>query len=155
MQQDSAEEENAVKQVLFVCVGNSGRSQMAEAFFNEIAPAGFCALSAGTAPAERVNPTVVKVMEEAGFDLSGRSPKRLTVDMVESAARVVTLGCAGTWQCPKGLPAEDWGIEDPADQPVEKVRRIRERIRGRVEDLARSLTCEEARARAPAGPRPD
>jgi arsenate reductase len=138
-----------MERTLFVCVHNSGRSQIAEAIFNAMAPPGLEAISAGTAPEQVVDPTVVDAMREIGVEMSGHSPKRLTVAMAESADRIISMGCGVEASCPVGLPiTEDWGIEDPAGQPVERVREIRDGIRRRVEDLVRSLRCDAVQARA-------
>lgn len=124
--------------VLFVCVENAGRSQMAEAFFEAMAPAGTAAASAGTRPGARVDPNVAAAMAEVGIDMSSRAPKALTDDMLRSASRVVGMGCAAGPECPAppaGAAAADWGIEDPRGLPIEDVRRIRDEIRRRVAAL--------------------
>lgn len=135
--------------VLFVCVHNAGRSKMAEAFFNQLArerglPAQ--ALSAGTQPAETVNPAVVAVMREVGLDLTGERPRLLTNDLVAQADRVITMGCSVDAQaCPALLlkNVEDWGLPDPHGQPITVVRQIRDEIRRRV-----ALLLDEIAARA-------
>ncbi|MBI4331923.1 MAG: arsenate reductase ArsC [Chloroflexi bacterium] len=128
-----------MKTVLFVCVHNSGRSQMAEAFFNQLARGNAKAISAGTDPADRVDPTVATVMAEAGIDISGNKPKSLTQDTLDSASRVITMGCGVEGVCPASLvPAEDWGLEDPKGKPLDRVREIRDEIRARV---VRLLDC--------------
>jgi len=122
-----------MKNVLFVCVHNSGRSQMAEAFFNQLARGRARALSAGTDPAETVDPMVIKVMHEVGIDLSTEKPKALTVEMLDQADRVVTMGCGVEGVCPASwVETEDWGLDDPKSKPLEKVREIRDEIRARV-----------------------
>ena len=119
--------------LLFVCIHNSGRSQMAEAFFNRLAEGKFKAVSAGTNPADAINPTVVEAMTEVGMDISSKKPKLLTPEMVESADRVVTMGCGMETICPATLvESEDWELEDPQGKPIEKVREIRDEIRARV-----------------------
>jgi len=126
----------AGKKALFVCVHNSGRSQMAEAFFNALAPEGACAISAGTQPSRELNPAAVQVMAEVGIDISGRRPKLLTAEMIESADRIITMGCGVAESCPVGLTiAEDWALDDPAGQSIDKVREIRDEIRRRVQAL--------------------
>ena len=129
-----------MKHVLFVCTQNAGRSQMAEAFFTQLAPADVRAGSAGTAPAAHVHPEVVEVMREVGIDLSGRRPRRLDLELQLHAGWAVTMGCGDA--CPY-VPArvDDWDIADPAGQPLERVREIRDEIEQRVrrlveEDLA-------------------
>jgi len=129
-----------MKQILFICVHNSGRSQMAEAFFNSIAPGKAIAVSAGTQPDDRVDPTVVAVMKEVGIDISGNKPKALTVEMLDSAHKAVTMGCMEDQTCPAAfIETEDWGLDDPKGQPMEKVREIRDEIRRRVMALADSV----------------
>lgn len=124
--------------VIFACVHNAGRSQMAAAWFNALAdPAMVRAVSAGTQPGERVHPEVVDVMREAGIDLSGNLPQRLTSGLVEGAALLVTMGCGD--ECPfvPGLQTDDWPLPDPKAQPIETVRKIRDDIRRRVLELLR------------------
>ena len=129
------------KTVLFVCTHNSGRSQMAEAFFNQYAPIDVRAISAGSQPAERLNPTVVAAMREAGIDISSQRPKLLTVDMFDSADIVITMGCGESNACPAAfVQTIDWGLEDPADQPIEKVRQIRYEIDARVKLLIEQIS---------------
>jgi arsenate reductase len=114
---------------------------MAEAFGNAVPRADFSAVSAGTAPAERLNPTVVKAMEEVGIDMTSHSPKLLTPAMLESANLVISMGCGVEESCPIALVgARDWALKDPACQPIEKVREIRDEIKRRVQDLVRSFS---------------
>ena len=128
------------KKVLFICVHNSGRSQMAEAFFNRLGGGKVTASSAGTEPGSAVNPTVVRVMREAGLDISRQKPKMLTLEMMEGADRAISMGCGVAEACPAALvPVEDWEIEDPEGKPVEKVREIRDIIRDKVEKLIKEL----------------
>jgi arsenate reductase len=130
-----------LKKVLFVCVGNSGRSQMAEAFFNHLAGGKAQAFSAGTNPASSVDPTVVQLMLEVGIDISEKHPKKLTLEMLDETDRVVTMGCGVERSCPATfVQTEDWGLEDPKGQPVEKVREIRDEIRKRIEELLQGLS---------------
>jgi arsenate reductase len=133
------------KKVLFVCVHNSGRSQMAEAFFNQIAVNKAPAFSAGTQPASEINPTVVRVMRETGIEISNKKPKLLTPEMMDKAERVITMGCGAEKVCPAAfVPMEDWQINDPEGQPVEKVRAIRDAIRSKVEKLVKELDKEDS-----------
>lgn len=120
--------------VLFVCNHNAGRSQMAQAFFERHAPACVRAESAGTEPAAAIWPPVVEVMREIGIDISGRTPKRLTVEMQQHADWAVTMGCGDA--CPY-VPSviEDWDLPDPAGKPLEEVRAIREEIERQVHEL--------------------
>jgi arsenate reductase (thioredoxin) len=126
-----------MKHILFVCIHNSGRSQMGEAFLNAIGGGVATAESAGTEPAEGLNPTVVQVMEEAGLDMSGHNPKVMDSDMIARADQVITMGCdvdAGV--CPATfVPSEDWGLEDPKGKPIEVVRAIRDQVKRKVEQL--------------------
>ena len=133
----------AVKTVIFACVHNAGRSQMAAAFFNKLAdPAKARALSAGTTPGGRVYPEVVAVMQEEGIDLSGARPQKLTTELAAEAQLLITMGCGD--ECPyvPGMRRDDWPLDDPKGQPVERVRAIRDDIRARVEAL---VVQEDAR----------
>ena len=131
-----------MKTILFVCVHNSGRSQMAEAFFNKLAEGKARAYSAGTQPADKVNPVVVEAMREIGIDVSGNKPKALTMDMVEKADRMITMGCgaeAGA-VCPASfIETEDWALEDPEGKSLEQVRKIRDEIKEKVDKLIKEL----------------
>jgi arsenate reductase (thioredoxin) len=129
--------------VLFVCVHNAGRSQMAEAFFNALAPAGLHAASAGTEPGAALNPVVAEAMREIGFPLDNHTPKLATPDLVAISNPIITMGCGVSDSCPLYLGmriAEDWGLDDPAGQPIATVRRIRDEVRVRVLDLITRLT---------------
>ena len=129
--------------VIFACVHNAGRSQMAAAFFNKLAdPAKARALSAGTTPGDRVYPEVVAVMQEVGIDLSDARPKKLTSELAAEAQLLITMGCGD--ECPyvPGVRRDDWPLDDPRGQPVEHVRAIRDDIRARVERL---VVQEDAR----------
>jgi len=129
-----------MKYVLFVCVGNSGRSQMAEAFFNHFCGGGCLALSAGTRPATSVSRTAVAAMAELGIDIRSQRPKPLTEQMIQQADRIITMGCDVAESCPAGFhPSEDWGLADTQGQPLEKVRLIRDQIRERVLALLTEL----------------
>lgn len=126
------------RSLLFVCVENAGRSQMAEAFAKEL---GLVASSAGTMPPESVNPIVVQVMKEKGIDLSSKRPKMLTIDMINQASLVVTMGCSVEEVCPRPMLAKmqkklvDWDLDDPKGKSVKEVRRIRDEIERRVRKL--------------------
>lgn len=122
--------------VVFACVHNAGRSQMAAAFFNRAAdPARAAALSAGTSPGERVHPEVVAVMAEIGLDLTGAAPRHLSEVLARPASWLITMGCGA--QCPvvAGARVEDWPLPDPKGRPLGEVRRIRDEIAARVESL--------------------
>ena len=123
-------------QVVFACVHNAGRSQMAAAFFNALAdPRRACAVSAGTEPADRVHPEVVTVMKEAGLDVSEAKPSRLTDELAGASRLLVTMGCGEACPFVPGLERNDWPIEDPKAKPLERVRQIRDEVRRRVERL--------------------
>jgi arsenate reductase len=120
--------------VLFVCTHNAGRSQIAQAFFEKYAPADLRAESAGQEPAEAIWPNVVEAMREVGIDISGRKPKKIDVEMQLHADKGITLNCQGA--CPYLIGSiEDWAVDDPAGQPIEKVREIRDEIERRVREL--------------------
>lgn len=127
---------NNIKSVLFVCVHNSGRSLMAEAFFNHMANGAAIACSAGTNPSDHVNPIVVQAMAESGIDIYANSPQLLNQGMLDSADRVITMGCIVEESCPANLvPTEDWGLEDPKNKTLVEVREIREQVCNRVSAL--------------------
>ena len=134
-----------MKRVLFVCVHNAGRSQMAEAFFNQMTKGKAKAFSAGTQPTDKVNPVVVTAMSEAGIDISRRKPKLLTVEMLEDVDKVITMGCGVEGACPASfVPTEDWQLEDPAGKPLEQVRQIRDEVKAMVKGLIRELGIGES-----------
>jgi arsenate reductase len=124
------------KQVIFACVHSAGRSQMAAAFLNALAdPSRARAVSAGTEPAAHVHPEVVAVMREVGVDLSTAKPARLTNELAARGNLLVTMGCGEACPVVPGLKRDDWPIEDPKGKPPERVREIRDEVRGRVERL--------------------
>lgn len=125
-----------MKTVLFACVHNAGRSQMAAAWFNKLADASQAiAVSAGTAPGTRVHPEVVEVMREVGLDLSGSEPTFLSDELARSATLLITMGCGDACPAVSGLQREDWPLEDPKGKTLERVREIRDEIQGRVQAL--------------------
>jgi arsenate reductase len=127
-----------VKTVLFACVHNAGRSQMAAAWFNALAdPAKASAISAGTEPGARVHPEVVAAMGEVGLDLTAEVPRRLTDDLAAAASLLVTMGCGEACPVVPGALREDWPLEDPKGKPLERVREIRDEVRDRVAALIR------------------
>ena len=127
-----------MKTVIFACVHNAGRSQMAAAFFNALTDASLArGISAGTSPGERVHPEVVQAMRESGIDLSGAKPQRLTQELARGADLLVTMGCGDECPAVPGLRRDDWPLQDPKNQPVERVREIRDDIRARVAKLLR------------------
>ena len=127
--------------ILFVCVENAGRSQMAEAFARK---SGLTASSAGTVPSSKINPIVVEAMKEKGLDIASNHPKMLTTKMINDAGLVVTMGCSIEAACPRPMLAQmqkklvDWNLEDPKGKPIEKVRTIRDDIERRVARLSAS-----------------
>lgn len=130
-----------MKTILFVCVENAGRSQMAEGFFNRYAPKGFRAVSAGTRPAAQINPLAVQAMKEADIDIGAQKSKIITEDMIRDSEKAVNMGCMDKAECPLLFLNNpiDWGIQDPKGQPIEKVREIRDDIERRVKELVKNL----------------
>jgi arsenate reductase (thioredoxin) len=125
-----------MKTVLFACVHNAGRSQMAAAWFKRLVdPAKARAISAGTEPGTRVHPEVVKAMAEVGVDLSAATTTELTPDLAREAQWLVTMGCGDRCPVLPGVKRDDWPLEDPKGKPIERVREIRDAIRQRVEML--------------------
>ncbi len=125
-----------VPRVLFVCVGNAGRSQMAEAFAKHY---GLDADSAGTEPAPAVSRRAVAAMQELGIDMSGHSPKLLDMSSLDAYDRTITMGCGVAESCPTLHTDADWGLDDPKDASPEEVRRIRDQVQQHVEALVREL----------------
>ncbi|MER6355712.1 arsenate reductase ArsC [Streptomyces sp. NPDC001634] len=125
--------------VLFVCVHNAGRSQMAAAFLTHLADEAVEVRSAGSAPADTVNPAVVEAMSESGIDISAETPKILTVEAVHASDVVITMGCGDTCPVFPGKTYLDWKLDDPAGQGVDAVRPIRDEIEGRVRGLLADL----------------
>ena len=134
----------AVPEVLFVCVENAGRSQMAAGLLDKLAAGRFDVRSAGSEPAERINPTVIEAMAEVGVDIAKEFPKPITDDVVRAADVVITMGCGDACPVFPGKRYEDWEVDDPAGQPLAVVRTIRDDIQGRVERLIASLAVARA-----------
>jgi arsenate reductase len=130
--------------VLFVCVENAGRSQMAEAFAKKYGKDKIEASSAGNKPAQTVNPTVVEAMAERGIDISKNKPKLITVQMAQDSDLIVTMGCGAQDICPGPFfkPTMDWALEDPKGKPLDRVREIRDDIERRVQELIAQQTGE-------------
>lgn len=129
-----------MKKILFACVHNAGRSQMAAAFFNFLAdPKIASGISAGTQPGQNVHPVVIEVMSEIGIDLSKSKPQLLTDELAREAYLLVTMGCGEACPHVPGLKREDWPLEDPKNQPLEKVRLIRDDIKRRVSELIEKI----------------
>ena len=133
------------KTILFVCVENAGRSQMAEGFFKKYAPEEFVPSSAGTKPISQINPLVIQVMEEVGIDVSKQKPKDLSEDMMRNSDKIINMGCMDKNFCPTLFIPKviDWGIEDPKGKSIEKVREIRDEIERRVKELATDISVAE------------
>jgi arsenate reductase len=121
--------------VLFVCVHNAGRSQMAAGWLREIAGERVDVRSAGSEPGDRINPVAVEAMREAGIDITAAVPQLLATEDVRASDVVITMGCGDTCPVFPGKRYEDWELTDPAGQPIEVVRQVRDEIRGRVEKL--------------------
>ncbi|MFG2015561.1 arsenate reductase ArsC [Actinomadura geliboluensis] len=134
---------SAKPSVLFVCVHNAGRSQMAAAYITHLAGDRIEVRSAGSAPADQVNPAVVEAMAEEGIDISAETPKVLTVDAVQASDVVITMGCGDTCPVFPGKRYLDWTLDDPAGQGVDAVRPIRDEIRKRIENLVSGLLSEK------------
>jgi protein-tyrosine-phosphatase len=125
--------------VLFVCVHNAGRSQMAAGYLRELGGDRVQVLSAGSAPADQINPAAIKAMAEEGIDIAGNQPTILTSDAVQESDVVITMGCGDACPYYPGKRYEDWELDDPAGQGVEAVRVIRDEIKGRIEALLAEL----------------
>ena len=140
-------EQRQDKVILFVCVENAGRSQMAEGFFNQkYAPKGYHAISAGTRPVSQINPLAVQAMNEVGVDISSQKSKIITEDMIRSSAKSVNMDCIERAECPLLFINNviDWGIEDPKGKSIEMVREIRDEIDRRVREIAESLQGQDS-----------
>jgi arsenate reductase (thioredoxin) len=125
-----------MQKVIFACVHNAGRSQMAAAFFNQLANRTKAeAISAGTEPGLRVHPEVLSAMQEAGIDLSNGKPQKLTQELAEGASLLITMGCGDKCPYVPGLRRDDWPLRDPKGLPVEEVRTIRDEVKDRVQNL--------------------
>jgi len=129
------------KKILFVCVENAGRSQMAEGFFRKLAPTRYEPQSAGTKPIDEINPLAVEVMKEVGIDITKQKPKMLSDDMIKNSYKVVNMGCMDKESCPALFMNNqiDWNIEDPKGKPIERVRKIRNEIEIEVKELVANL----------------
>ena len=131
-----------MKTVLFVCVHNAGRSQMAAGFLQTLANGKVRVLSAGSAPKESINPLAVQVMKEVGIDIANNQPKVLTNEAVQESDVVITMGCGDACPFYPGKRYEDWVLEDPAGQSIEKVREIRDEIHRRVDELIKEIAVQ-------------
>ena len=137
--------------VLFVCVHNAGRSQMAAAWLTHLAGDRVEVRSAGSAPAETVNPAVIEAMREVGIDISAETPKVLTIEAVQASDVCITMGCGDACPVFPGKRYLDWKLDDPAGQGIEAIRPIRDEIKKRVEDLITEIT-RTVQARSPERP---
>jgi arsenate reductase (thioredoxin) len=133
------------KIILFVCIENAGRSQIAEGFFRKYAPEGYEPLSAGTKPVSQINPLAIQVMNEIGLDISNQKSKDLTEDMMRNSDKIINMGCMDKNFCPTSFIPRviDWGIEDPKGKPIEQVREIRDEIERRIKELATDISVAE------------
>ena len=132
------------KNILFVCVENAGRSQMAEAFFKKYAKNQFHVISAGTSPSSHLNPVVVSVMNELGIDLENQKPQLLSSSMIENSNKTVNMGCMDKESCPSLFvkDVDDWDIEDPKGKSIEDVRKIRDQIKNDILNLLNSIESD-------------
>ena len=130
-----------IQNILFVCVENAGRSQIAEAFFKKYAPEKFNVISAGTTPSSQLNPLVVTVMQEIGIDLDEQVPKLLSNNMIASSFKTINMGCMDKETCPSLFVKDviDWSISDPKEKSLDEVRKIRDQIKNEVMNLIDSL----------------
>ena len=130
-----------MKKILFVCVENAGRSQMAEGFFRKIAPDAYQGISAGTKPVSEINPLAIQAMKEVDIDISDNKSKLVTNEMIEESDSVVNMGCMDKESCPALFVEEidDWDVEDPKGKSIEDVRRIRDSIELKVKELVSDL----------------
>ena len=135
---------NKIASVMFVCVHNAGRSQMAAAYLTHLAGDRIEVRSSGTMPKDQVNPAVVEVMKEEGIDISGNVPKVLTAELVQDSDYVITMGCGDTCPYFPGKTYLDWPLQDPAGQGVDFIRPIRDEIKGLVEDLIAQIDAKHS-----------
>ena len=133
------------KNVLFVCVENAGRSQMAESFFKKFTKDRFNVISAGTIPSKNLNPIVVQVMKEIGIDMTSQSPKTISNSMIDNSFKTVNMGCMDKESCPALFVKDviDWNIPDPKEKTIEQVREIRDQIKSEVLNLIKSIDDEK------------
>jgi len=133
------------KNVLFVCVENAGRSQMAESFFKKFTKDRFNVISAGTVPSKNLNPIVVQVMKEIGIDMTSQSPKTISNSMIDNSFKTVNMGCMDKESCPALFVKDviEWNIQDPKEKTIEQVREIRDQIKSEVLNLIASIDNEK------------
>lgn len=127
--------------VLFVCIENAGRSQMAEGFFRKYAPMEYVPLSAGTTPTEKINPLAIQAMKEIGIDIADQKPKVLTDEMIRKSSKIVNMGCMERQSCPALFVNNmiEWSIPDPKNKPIDEVRKIRDEIEIRIMEFVATL----------------
>ena len=132
------------KNVLFVCVENAGRSQMAESFFKKFTKDRFNVISAGTVPSKNLNPIVVQVMKEIGIDMTSQSPKTISNSMIDNSFKTVNMGCMDKESCPALFVKDviEWNIQDPKEKTIEEVRKIRDQIKSEVLNFITSIDNE-------------
>jgi protein-tyrosine-phosphatase len=130
-----------MKKILFVCVENAGRSQMAEAFFRKYMPKGFEAISAGTKPSTQINPIVLQAMKEIGIYIENQTPKHISQQIISESEKAINMGCIDKESCPALFMKDilDWQIPDPKGKSIEEVRKIRDQIKTKVMILIKSL----------------
>ena len=130
-----------MKKILFVCVENAGRSQMAEAFFRKYMPKGFEAISAGTKPSTKVNPIVLQAMKEIGIDIENQTPKHISQQIISESDKAINMGCMDKESCPSLFMKDilDWQTPDPKGKSIEEVRKMRDQIKTKVMILIKSL----------------
>lgn len=130
-----------VKRILFVCVENAGRSQIAEGFFRKYAKSSYQSISAGTQPVSKTNPLVIEVMNEVGIDISKQSPKLISEEMIKQSIKIINMGCIDKESCPALFlnNVTDWAIQDPKDKSMDKVREIRDEIEKKIKELVADL----------------
>ena len=133
------------KNVLFVCVENAGRSQMAESFFKKFTKDRFNVISAGTVPSRNLNPIVVQVMKEIGIDMTSQSPKTISNSMIDNSFKTVNMGCMDKESCPALFVKDviEWNIQDPKEKTIVEVRKIRDQIKSEVLNLIKSIDNEK------------
>lgn len=131
-----------MKKILFVCVENAGRSQMAEAFFKKYLPPGFEPISAGTKPAAKINPIVVDVMKEVGIDIENNLPQNISQQMIDDAEKAVNMGCIDKESCPTLFLKDivDWQIQDPKGKTIQEIREIRDQIEQKVKEFIDNIS---------------
>ena len=133
------------KTILFVCVENAGRSQMAEGFFKQYSPEGYQVVSAGTKSISEINPVAIEAMNEVGIDITNQKSKELTEEMIRTSDKIINMGCMDKEACPSLFLNNllDWNMEDPKGKPIEKVREIRDEIDQRVKELVAGIKIHQ------------